>query len=83
LEAYWLIVEGVKADPEPNPMVHHQPMVVTSVAADKVRARVRFAAPGPGEYSVRVHVISSSVAGMEIQQQVGFTVEEDDVPELR
>jgi hypothetical protein len=36
------------------------------------------------EYSVRVHVVSSlSVAGIEMQhQEVGFTVEEDDVPEL-
>jgi len=82
LEAYWLVVEGIKPDPEPNSMVHHQPMTVSSVTTQHVRARVRFAAPPPGEYCLRVHVLSSSVAGVEMHKEVGFTVEEDDVPEL-
>ena len=82
VEAYWLVVEGLKDDPEPNAMVHHQPMTVTSVATESVRARTRFAAPPPGSYTLRVHVLSSSVAGIALLKDVDFVVEEDDVPEL-
>jgi len=83
LEVYWLVVEGLRPEGERNPMVHCQALVVTSAATAAVRARVRFAAPSPaGDYTLRVHVASSTVVGVALAQEVPFTVQEDDVPEL-
>ena len=40
-------------------------------------------APSPaGDYTLRVHVASSTVVGVALAQEVPFTVQEDDVPEL-
>ena len=59
------------------------PLPASTRATAQVRARVRFAAPSPaGDYTLRVHVASSTVVGVALAQEVPFTVQEDDVPEL-
>ena len=44
---------------------------------------VPFVAPPAGSYTLRVHVLSTSVVGVELTTDVTFTVEEDDVPALQ
>lgn len=40
------------------------------------------APPNPGTYTLRAHVTSTSVIGIQLQADVTFTVVEDDVPDL-
>ena len=75
-EAYWLYIEGLKPEGTPNSLICAQPMVVKDLAADVIKAEAGFQAPPtPGTYTLRVHILSTSVIG-------GFTVVEDDVPTL-
>ena len=60
-----------------------QPMVVKDLEQVVVSAEAGFTAPpAAGDYKLRVHVLSTSVAGIEMAVDVGFKVVEDDVPAL-
>jgi len=82
LEAYFLVLEGVKPDPTPNSLLAFQPIVVKTLSTPAVRARVVFMAPPAGSYTVRAHLSSNSVIGIGYDADVHFEVQEDDVPEL-
>uniref|UniRef100_A0A7S0NTP6 SEC63 domain-containing protein n=1 Tax=Calcidiscus leptoporus TaxID=127549 RepID=A0A7S0NTP6_9EUKA len=82
-EAYWLYVEGHKPKETPNSLLAAQPMPVKDVDAPHVEAQVVFTAPPTlGKYQLTVHVLSTSVIGVELSQDVMFEVVEDDVPAL-
>ena len=56
---------------------------LTSVAiALRIVEGAADAPPVPGEYKLRVHVTSTSVIGIHCTMDAGFTVVEDDVPDL-
>ena len=72
-----------RAPPRGSGRASGQSRVISGNLTAQVRARVRFAAPSPaGDYTLRVHVASSTVVGVALAQEVPFTVQEDDVPEL-
>jgi len=82
-EAYWLYIEGLKPEGTPNSLICAQPMVVKDLAADVIKAEAGFQAPPtPGTYTLRVHILSTSVIGVDLTCEVSFTVVEDDVPTL-
>jgi len=82
-EAYWVYIEGLKPKGTPNSLVCAQPLVVKDLSAESVSAEQPFMAPpAPGTYTLRVHVVSTSVVGIALTQDVSFTVVEDDVPAL-
>jgi len=85
LEAYWCYAEGVKPDPKvPNSLIGAHPMVVKSLDEPFVSAEIAFRAPPtPGTYPVRVHIISTSVIGVDLTTDTTFTVVEDDLPPLQ
>ena len=61
-----------------------QPMVVKALDEPYVAAELGFRAPPtPGKYPVRVHVISTSVIGVDLTVEAEFTVVEDDLPPLQ
>lgn len=84
LEAYWCYVEGVKPDAQtPNSLIGAQPMVVKSLDEAFVSLEVCFRAPPTaGKYPIKVHVISTSVIGIDQMIDAEFCVVEDDVPDL-
>jgi len=83
-EAYWLYIEGLKPEGTPNSLICAQPMVVKDLTADAITAEAPFTAPPvPGTYTLRVHVTSTSVIGVDLSYDVSFTVVEDDVPALQ
>ena len=58
-------------------------MVVKDLEQSVVTAEQPFTAPpNPGKYTLRVHVTSTSVIGIDLTTDVSFTVVEDDVPDL-
>lgn len=82
-EAYWLYIEGLKPDGTPNSLICAAPMVVKDLSDAVVTHEAPFTAPPvPGEYKLRVHVTSTSVIGIHCTMDAGFTVVEDDVPDL-
>jgi len=82
-EAYWLYIEGIKPAGTPNSLIVAKPMVVTDLKSTSVSGEAVFQAPGvPGEYNLRVHVLSTSVIGVCLTTDTKFIVEEDDVPNL-
>jgi hypothetical protein len=82
-EAYWLYIEGLKPQGTPNSLIAAQPMAVKDLSQKVVSAEVPFQAPGvAGEYNLRVHIVSTSVIGVDLRTDVPFTVVEDDVPAL-
>eukprot|EP00908_Phaeocystis_cordata_P019350 Transcript_30859.p1 GENE.Transcript_30859~~Transcript_30859.p1 ORF type:complete len:348 (-),score=166.43 Transcript_30859:287-1288(-) len=84
LEAYWLYVEGLKPEGTPNSLLGAQPMVVTDLALPVLKGKVSFMAPPtPGEYKLAVHVVSTSVVGIDMHSECAFIVQEDDVPPLQ
>lgn len=58
-------------------------MVVKNLEEQTIVDEVPFVAPPAGTYTLRVHVISTSVIGVWLQTDVSFTVAEDDVPDLQ
>ncbi|KAL1515720.1 hypothetical protein AB1Y20_002336 [Prymnesium parvum] len=75
LEAYWNYLEGVKPPGTPNSLLAAQPLVVTNPSQKALPAEVTFIAPpAPGTYALRVHIMSASVAGVELEQDVEFAV---------
>lgn len=84
LEAYWLYVEGVKPDAAPNSLLGAQPLVVQDLALPVIKGKVSFIAPpSPGEYKLAVHVVSTSVVGIDMTGKCSFLVREDDAPPLQ
>jgi len=82
-EAYWLFIEGLKPEGTPNSLVCAQPMVVKDLAESVVKAEQTFVAPpNPGKYTLRVHLVSTSVIGIDLTTDASFIVVEDDVPDL-
>ena len=58
-------------------------MVVKDLSMEAVTAEAPFQAPPkPGTYTLRVHVLSTSVIGIDHVCDTTFTVVEDDVPAL-
>ena len=56
-------------------------VLVKDLAADVIKAEAGFQAPPtPGTYTLRVHILSTSVIGVDLTCEVSFTVVEDDVP---
>jgi hypothetical protein len=82
-EAYWLYIEGIKPEGTPNSLIAAKPMVVKNLEEAVIVDEVPFVAPPAGTYTLRVHVLSTSVIGVELTTDVTFTVEEDDVPALQ
>jgi len=82
-EAYWLYIEGLKPDGTPNSLIAAKPMVVKDLEEKVLTDEVPFVAPQAGSYTLRVHVLSTSVVGVELTHDVEFKVEEDDVPDLQ
>ena len=83
LEAYWLYIEGVKPDGEPNVMIAAQPLVVKDLTTTTLRASVKFESPPqPGEYTLIAHIASTTVIGCDLNGTATFNVVEDDVPPL-
>lgn len=84
LEAYWCYAEGVKPEiTVPNSLIGAQPMTVKSLDEPFISLEVAFRAPPtPGKYPVKVHIISTSVIGVDLTTDVDFTVVEDDLPPL-
>jgi len=82
-EAYWLYIEGLKPEGTPNSLIAAKPMVVKDLEEKVIVDEVPFVAPAAGSYTLRVHVLSTSVIGVELSTDVTFTVEEDDVPDLQ
>jgi len=84
LEAYWCFVEGVKPQPEvPNSLIAAQPMIVKSLDEAFVSMTFPFKAPPTvGKYPLKVHLISTSVIGINLTADAEFVVVEDDVPSL-
>jgi len=82
-EAYWVYIEGLKPQGTPNSLVCAQPLVVKDVSASEVSVEQPFVAPPtPGTYTLRVHLVSTSVVGIALTHDVSFVVVEDDVPAL-
>jgi len=82
-EAYWVYVEGLKPEGTPNSLITAQPLAVKDLTETTLKAEIPFAAPpAPGTYNLRVHILSTSVIGIEISTDVSFEVVEDDVPDL-
>lgn len=82
-EAYWLYIEGLKPEGTPNSLIAAKPMVVKNLDEEVIVDDVPFIAPPAGTYTLRVHVISTSVIGIWLMTDVSFTVAEDDVPDLQ
>ena len=82
-EAYWLYVEGLKPEGTPNSLIVAKPMTVKDLETTEVADDAVFTAPpAAGSYTLRVHLTSTSVVGVELTADVSFTVAEDDVPAL-
>lgn len=82
-EAYWLYVEGLKPEGTPNSLITAKPLAVTDLEAKVVTGEVVFQAPPvAGTYTLRAHIMSTSVIGVEMYTDVSFTVVDDDVPDL-
>jgi len=84
LEAYWCYAEGVKPEAStPNSLIGAQPMVVKALDEPFASLELSFRAPPtPGTYPIKVHVISTSVIGVDLTADTTFTVVEDDLPPL-
>ena len=68
---------------QPNSLILAKPLVVTDLEAKVVTGEAVFQAPPkPGTYTLRAHITSTSVIGVELQCDVCFVVVEDDVPDL-
>ena len=82
-EAYWVYVESLKPEGTPNLLVAAQPVAVKDLTAPFVTAEIPLQAPpSAGSYTLRAHVLSTSVIGVDLTTEVSFTVMEDDVPDL-
>jgi len=82
-EAYWLYLEGLKPEGTQNSLIIAKPLVVTDLEAKVIKGEAVFQAPPTaGTYTLRAHIVSTSVIGVELQTDVSFTVVEDDVPDL-
>ena len=83
-EAYWLYVAGVKADAAvAHSLLAAQPLAVRDLNEAAVEASIGFTAPSDaGVYKLRVHVISTSVIGVDLDFTAEFEVAADDVPPL-
>jgi len=82
-EAYWVYLEGLKPEGTPNSLITAQPMPVKDLTQREIKAEIPFQSPpAPGKYDLKVHVLSTSVIGVELSALCDFTVVEDDVPEL-
>jgi len=82
-EAYWLFLEGLKPEGTANSLIQAKPAVCKDVNSKYVEESMMFTAPPtPGTYHLRVHVLSTSVIGIDLTKDVDFTVVEDDVPDL-
>ena len=82
-EAYWLFLEGLKPEGTANSLIQAKPAVCKDVNDKYVEESMMFTAPPTaGTYHLRVHVLSTSVIGIELTKDVDFTVVEDDVPDL-
>lgn len=81
-----LYVEGLKDEPKtPNSLLSAQPMVVKDLNAQTVEPSqpCGFTAPDKaGTYRLAVHVLSTSVTGVDLAFECSFDVVEDDVPAL-
>lgn len=74
-EAYWIYSEGLKPEGTPNSLLAAQPLIVDDLTQEYADAHVVFTAPPePGTYAVRVHILSTAVVGVEVQQDVQFCV---------
>jgi hypothetical protein len=57
--------------------------VVKDLTESAVESSSGFTAPAEtGTYQLRVHVLSTSVTGVDLSMDISFTVAGDDVPEL-
>ena len=82
-EAYWLYVEAHKPEGTQNTLMIAQPMVVKDTTESVVKANITFGVPpDPGSYTLSVHIVSTSVIGIEMSESLTFAVVEDDVPDL-
>jgi len=82
-EAYWVYVEGLKPEGTPNSLITAQPLAVKDLTQTVLTAEIPFMSPPtPGTYALRVHVLSTSVIGVDLTTDCSFTVVEDDVPDL-
>ena len=83
-EAYWLYVEGLKPEGTPNSLIIAKPLTVNDLETAELADEAVFQAPPTaGEYTLRVHVTSTSVVGVQLTTDISFTVAEDDVPALQ
>mmetsp|Transcript_2101 Transcript_2101/g.4553 ORF Transcript_2101/g.4553 Transcript_2101/m.4553 type:complete len:306 (-) Transcript_2101:385-1302(-) len=74
-EAYWNYLEGLKPEGTPNSLLAAQPLVVTDLSQHVLSAQVTFMAPQTaGKYALRLHIISASVVGVELEQDLEFVV---------
>ena len=61
----------MKPEVTPNSLVAAQPLVVKDLEQAEVKAEVVFVAPPvPGKYTLRIHVLSTSVIGIELEADV-------------
>ena len=59
----------------PNSLLAAQPLVVTDLSQHVLSAQVTFMAPqAAGNYALRLHIISASVVGVELEQDLDFVV---------
>ena len=72
------------AEQLPTYIEPHCAALVKALDEPYVAAELGFRAPPtPGKYPVRVHVISTSVIGVDLTVEAEFTVVEDDLPPLQ
>jgi len=82
-EAYWVYLEGLKPEGTTNSLITAQPMPVKELSQRTISTEIPFQSPpAPGTYHLKVHVLSTSVIGVELSAPCEFTVVEDDVPDL-
>ena len=75
--------EGVKPEGTPNSLVAAQPMVCKDIDDKSVNAPITFVAPSEaGTYTIRAHIQSTSVIGVDLSASVDFQVVEDDCPDV-
>jgi len=81
IEAYWAYIEG--HTPKGSTLLAATPLTVTSLATTTLPAVSKFEAPKEaGTYDCTVHIVSTSVVGVDITRKLSFVVQDDDVPAL-
>ena len=76
-------LEGLKPEGTTNSLITAQPMPVKELSQRTISTEIPFQSPpAPGTYHLKVHVLSTSVIGVELSAPCEFTVVEDDVPDL-